>query len=143
MQQYVMQRLTLWAIWCLARVHEGGAPVGPARLRSWWGPMVLSPNAGSDSSAQHSGRALRVNDAAAQETDACVRALSDDLRQAVVLAYLCGGSMDDKASKAGISRRAFYYRLDRAYGELLGLLNDQAAGLTPLHSLAQNCATLV
>lgn len=146
---YVMGRLTLWSIWVLAhRAHDnGGRARGPARVRSWWSPMVLERNMGVSSVHQQAGRSLRVNEAEAMETDACVQALAPELREAIALSYLCTGTVGEKADAIGLQRRAFYYRLERAYAELLGLFNDRAAArkniLTPLHSLKENVCTLV
>jgi DNA-directed RNA polymerase specialized sigma24 family protein len=115
---YVMSRLCLWAEWRLRR-DDGG--LGYPRHSAF----AKSPGAGFWSPEM---------DSAACEMDQCVCALERDLHQAVMEEYTRTGTQEQKAKRCGCTAKTFCARLERAYRELLGLMNDQAAGLPlPVH----------
>ena len=116
---YVEARLGRWSVWC-----RWGPRPGPRRLRSSYGPMILDPN------VEQIGRPsvqCPVDLSEAEETQRAVMALERELRDAVCECYLEGGTIRQKSAILGITPRAFYYRLDRAYVRLLGYFNDLAA----------------
>lgn len=119
---YVEARLGRWSRW----YHWGSRP-GPRPVVSWYEQMVMAPNVqgrGPQGSSE-----CPVDEHEASETDQAVRALPEDLRGVVFELYLKGGTVEQKARALGVSRPNFYYRLERAYIRLLGLFNDQAAGI--------------
>lgn len=98
-------------------------------MYSWWGPIILEGN------VEQGGKGIKELEfevTECLETDEAVRALrliAPDLYQAVIESYLRGGTGEQKAKHLHCSRQTLYNRLDRAYGELLGLFNDLAAGI--------------
>ena len=119
---YVMVRLNQCVDWM-----RSNAWPGPKRVRSWWGPMVLDRNVKRTADPD---RPAVVNDSEAEETLRCIMAIEDsDLRSAVIEAYFEGGTVDQKVNALGCCRKTYYNRLERAYTEILGYMNDIAAGL--------------
>jgi DNA-directed RNA polymerase specialized sigma24 family protein len=115
---YVMSRLCLWAEWRLRR-DDGG--LGYPRHSAF----AKSPGAGFWSPEM---------DSAACEMDQCVCALERDLHQAVMEEYTRTGTQEQKAKRCGCCLATFKNRINKAHSELLGLMNDQAAGLPlPVH----------
>jgi DNA-directed RNA polymerase specialized sigma24 family protein len=98
-------------------------------VESWWGPIILEGNV-----EQTGGfKELEFDPSECTETDRAVQALrciSLDLHAAIIEMYIRGGTGEQKAKALHCTRQTLYNRLDRAYGELLGLFNDQAAGIT-------------
>ena len=123
---YVEGRLARWRVW----YHSGKNPK-PARVSSWWGPCVINPNVEQPGNTIN----IRVDTPEAEETDLAVRALPVDLQDAIYEVWTKGGTMEQKARSLRLTRDGLYRRLDRAHTELLGLFNDQAAGirLTIIH----------
>jgi hypothetical protein len=68
-------------------------------------------------------------DSAAGEMDQCVCALTPDKKLAVMLEFTRTGTQQQKAQQCSCCLRTYQYRLEAAYRELLGFLNDQAAGI--------------
>ena len=115
---YVEGRLLRWSYW----FHAGRRP-GPERVISWWGPLVLNGN------VEQIGKLpqVRVDPTEAEETDAAVRKLPQQLRSVVEEHWIRRGTVLQKCRALHVSRAIFYSRLDRAYNELLGLMNDALA----------------
>jgi hypothetical protein len=69
----------------------------------------------------------------AEETDRCVRLLDKKLLCVIVLQYLTCMRRELRvaAMKPPGCIKTYYNRLDRAHYELLGLMNDVAAGIEP------------
>lgn len=70
-----------------------------------------------------------VDEIEAGATDLCVQQLPQHLRETIVIAYLSSGTADAKATTFNCSRATYYRRLEAAYIELLGLMNDYEVGL--------------
>lgn len=114
---YVESRLHRWSFWVSA------SSSGPRRVISWWGPMILDRNV-----AQRGRRPpAHVDPTEAEETELAVRALSGELRDAIVEHWLKGGTMEQKALKLRCTRVTMYARIERANAKLLGYMNDIAA----------------
>lgn len=115
---FLMARLRVWAEWRLRRDDGGlGYPRNSAFAKTpgsgFWSPEM---------------------DSAGLEMDECVCALRGDLRQVVMLEYTRTGTQQQKANECGCCLRTYLNRLESAYIALLGLMNDQAAGLPlPYH----------
>lgn len=68
------------------------------------------------------------------DTDRCVAALLDDLRQVVEVFYLRTCTVDQACADCGCSERTLYRRLNDAHVEIMGYLNDISAGIAlPCH----------
>lgn len=111
-------------------LRKGGSSPIPARLRSWYGPLILEPN------VQGRGRPQVVVDLRcpvdrqeAGETTRCVAVLEDDLRAVIIESYVQGGAVEQIVAELHCCRQTYYNRLYRAYGVLLGYFNDVAAGV--------------
>jgi DNA-directed RNA polymerase specialized sigma24 family protein len=119
---FVMDRLRVWAIWRIRRDEGGlGYPRKSAFAKtegsSFWTPEM---------------------DSASVEMDQCVCALPPALRQVVMLEYTRTGTQQQKANECGCCLRTYTNRLGAAYQALLGLMNDQAAGIKlPVHIEAE------
>ena len=110
---YVISRLRVWSEWRLRRDDGGlGYPRKSAFAKSpgsaFWTPEM---------------------DSAAVEMDQCVCALRPELRQAIMLEFTRTGTQQQKAMQCSCALSTYKDRLVTAYKDLLGLLNDQAAGI--------------
>jgi len=110
---YVVSRLNMWALWRLRRDDGGlGYPRKSAFTTepggSFWTPEM---------------------DSASTEMDACVCALRDQLKQVIMLEFTRAGTQEQKAKLCSCHVNTYKNRLNAAYNELLGYLNDQAAGV--------------
>ncbi len=117
---YVEGRLLRWSAW----VNMTKA-LGPRRVVSWWGPMVMNPNV----EQIPVGRQVTVDAEEAEETELAVRALPRELRDAVTESWTRAGTMEQHALALHCSRVTLYARLERANVQLLGFMNDLAAGV--------------
>lgn len=148
-ETYVTMRLQRWGIYQRWLAH-GGTDPRPARVRSWYGPMIL------DRLRQVSGKrrmpspyadACPVEIDEARETQRCVRALdavypalsAPSIGEVLAECYVWGGTTEQKLSALRCCRDTYYRRLDLAHQELLGLFNDAASG-RPLPMPAQTSA---
>lgn len=122
LQTYVSMRLERCGRWA----RSGGFP-GPQRVRSWWGPMVLDRNVKRTADPE---RQIPVDATEAEQTYYCVLALGDpNLIDVVIEAYFKGGTVDQKCRALHCCKQTYYNRLERAQTELIGYMNDAAAGL--------------
>lgn len=127
---YVILRLNRWGIWVRWRANPGGVsdPM-PARVKSWWFKLVM---VGKIEQIDRSPRAVcEVDVLEAEETQRCIMALPDHLRDTIVEEYAVGGTADQKAQALGIDTRTFRHRRCVAHVELLGYFNDIAVGIVP------------
>lgn len=131
---YVEARLGRWSRW-----YRWGSDPTPRRTVSWYHKIVTEPN------VEQIGRpdtACPVDIDEAEDTHKAVMALEPQLRDTVFEAYLRGGTVEQKCRVLGLrSRQSYYNRLASAYQELLGYLNDQAAGV-PLPAAKPRPGTL-
>lgn len=119
---YVEARLGRWARW----YHWGPRP-GPKRVISWYGPMILDRNVKQNGKVS---LACPVDLDEAEETQKAVQALDPELRDIIFETYLKGGTVKQMMRACGIRKRDNYYlRLNRAYRQVLGYMNDVAAGV--------------
>ena len=134
-QTYVMMRLTRWVIWCMWRDNLLTKRPGPKRVCSSWGVLMEAMMAERGEQLGRLPREIErpcpVDVGEAEETGRCVQALPDKLRCVIVLEYLARMTKREKvaAMKPEGTSKTFYNRLDHAYYELLGLMNDAGAGL--------------
>lgn len=63
------------------------------------------------------------------DTDAAVRRLEAPMRSLCVEVYQIGGRSAEVAIRMGIAKRTLYDRLDAVHREIVGHLNDIAAGI--------------
>ncbi len=110
---YVESRLNLWAEWRHRRLTDAlGYPRRAAFVREpgsgYWTPEMES---------------------ASYEMDKCVVALIDERKLAVLECYATTGTREQKAKRLGCCLRTYEYRLEAAKIDLLGYLNDLAAGV--------------
>lgn len=112
---YVNFRLNQWAEW-VARKSDGlGYPKAVAFAR-----MAHSGSFGPSSPELCED---------AWEVERCVACLDETLRSAVIEFYLKPGTCEQKARALRCCVRTLQNRIDRAQHEILGLLNDLAAGV--------------
>lgn len=112
---YVNSRLEAWAAWRAKREDSGlGYPKQSAFMRllpsggSFWTPEMTS---------------------AAEEIDKCVVALIPERRLVIMLAYTRNATIQQKAKLCGCCEKTYYNRLAQAQRDILGYLNDLAAGV--------------
>lgn len=67
------------------------------------------------------------------ETQRCVDALPQSLREVIIQEHVMRGTQAQKALALKIDRVTFWRRCQRAYPLLLGLFNDAGAGLDLAH----------
>lgn len=135
---YVIERLMRWARWHKWSVDLVTSRPGPRRVRSqFYG--IMSGRVPSDRGVVVDAlRPCQVDAIEAGITDICINQLPVQLREAVHVDNLQEGTAEQKAQRIGISRRTLFYRLERAYGQLLGLFNDHEAGVTRADTDARN-----
>jgi len=110
---YVNARLAAWAAWRVKRDDHGlGYPKHSAFVRlpggGFWSPEMNSQ---------------------AEEIDKCVVALTPEKRLVIMQAYTRTGTVEQKARICGCCEKTFYNRMAAAQRDILGYLNDLAAGL--------------
>jgi len=130
-QTYVMMRLTRWVIWCIWRDNLLTQRPGPKRVCSSWGSIMQGRVEQIGRLPREIERPCPVDVVEAEETGRCVQALPDKLRCVIVLEYLARMTKREKvaAMQPEGTAKTFYNRLDHAYYELLGLMNDAGVGL--------------
>lgn len=110
---YLMHRMNVWADWRARRLDGGlGYPKKSA--------FVVNPSSGDWSPEM---------DSAAWEVEQCVLALRYELRDVVMKSYTESGTKEQKAARCHCCVRTYDTRLTMAYREILGFLNDMAAGI--------------
>lgn len=110
---YVLNRLNLWATWRMKRFDNGlGYPKKTTFVREisggFWTPEM---------------------DSSCQEIDKCICALIPERKEAVLKMFTMLGTKEQKAKSCGICIRTYDLRLELAFRDILGLLNDLAAGI--------------
>lgn len=113
---YVNTRLNQWAEWVAKRNDGLGYPRAVAFSR-----MAHSGSFGPSSPDMCED---------AWEVEQCVTHLEKSLRAAVIEFYLRPGTCEQKAKALMCCKKTMYSRIDRAHNEILGLLNDLAAGIS-------------
>ena len=132
-QTYVMMRLSRWAVYCIWRDALFIRSPKPKPVRSWWGLILSNRVHDPDRLPARVTRPCPVDVVEAEETDRCVRLLDKKLLCVIVLQYLTCMRRELRvaAMKPAGCAKTYYNRLDRAHYELLGLMNDVAAGIEP------------
>ena len=111
---FVFKKLQVWAEWRIRKVDGGlGYPKKSAfekvgLIDSFWTPEL---------------------DTELIDVDKAVCLLIPERRDVVMQSYTQGGTKEQKARRCGISVRTYDLRLDMAHKDVLGLLNDLAAGV--------------
>lgn len=106
----------------------GVADPKPQKVTSWWGAIVMNGNVeqlGLDSIRD----VCPVDIIEADETQRCILALPDYLKDTIVQEYVVCGKQAEKAHFLGIDTRTYRRRLSRAHIILLDFFNAAAAGL--------------
>lgn len=127
---YVRGRLDRWAVFRLWRLDLLNASPTPARVTSWFFALWMRPHVRVERVPITERSRCPVDALEGGATDVCVEQLHTPYRDAIVASYLTGGTAEEKSALLRCSRRTFFYRLDHAHAELLGLFNDYEAGLT-------------
>lgn len=110
---YVTSRLIQWADWRARRLDGGrGYPKKCA--------FVINPGGGHWSPEMDSN---------CYEVDQVVVALIQDRKDALMKCYTETGTKEQKAKRCGCSVRTYDLRLEMAHRDVLGYLNDVAAGI--------------
>ena len=119
MIEYINVQLSIWGKWA---VRRGDAGLGFPSIS----PMFMD--------AQHGG-VYRSREPAGvcdceyvQETDQAVQRLAPPDRALCVEFYQRGGKAVDIARRMGLARQRLYERLDAVHRQVMGHLNDIAAG---------------
>lgn len=128
-QTYVRARLERWAVYVMWKLDLLTKAPGPAPLTSWYFPMVMRPSVRVQRVPVVDRGRCPVDAIEGGATDICVDNLHAPYRQAIAMSYLGQGTAAEKSMGLGCSRRTFFYHLDHAHAELLGLFNDYEAGL--------------
>ena len=111
---FVVKKLQLWAEWRLRKADGGlGYPKKSAFER-------VSPSA-TFWTPELDGELIDV--------DKAVSALITERRDVLMQSYTQSGTKEQKAKRCGISIRTYDLRLELAHRDILGLLNDIAAGV--------------
>lgn len=117
---YVSKRLVLWAEWRARKSDNGiGYPRRSAFVKTVSG-----------------GQWTLDIDSHCIDVDKCVCALEADYRAVIMECYTAVGTKEAKSRRLQISVKTFDNRLVKAHHEILGLLNDLAAGI-PLPTYVQ------
>jgi hypothetical protein len=125
---YVKLRCTRWGLVSRWKGRVGVSNPVPEEMTSWWGAVVLDGNV--EQQGLESVRDVCPWDLEeAAETQQCVDALPDWLRDTVTEEYCKPGNRELKAIRLGIDARQMRRRLDRAHVLLLELFNLSAADL--------------
>lgn len=116
---YVDTELSIWGKWVIAKSSKGigYSPVCPM--------FKDSRHSGGYGSNPPLGAGIGDN---ILDTDAAVQRLGHDLRRLCVEYYVVGGKGVEVARRLGIARQRLYERVHALHQELLGHLNDVAAG---------------
>lgn len=110
---YVLSRLSLWAAWRIKREDNG---LGYPKKSNF----VQETGGGAWSPEMESG---------CWDIEKCVLALIPERRYAVMQSFTVSSTKEQKAKACGCCIRTFDSRLSSAVRDILGLLNDLAAGL--------------
>jgi len=110
---YVITRLSLWAEWRIRRKDGGlGYPRKSAFVREtssgFWTPDM---------------------DSGCMDVDVAVCGLLPERRDVIMQCYTQLGTKSTKASRCGCCVRTYDARLEMAHKDVLGFLNDLAAGI--------------
>ena len=124
MIDYINKRLNDWARW---RVSDRALLRHMLGVNSCW-PQMLG-EAESTETVRQQGTLVPLNDLECCDTDRAVCALDSTLQETVVEYYTRIGTADTTAKRLGVSKVTLFRRIDRAHGQLLGYLNDLAAGI--------------
>lgn len=104
----------MWSVWRLRREDGGlGWPKHVAFFKQNMGGGFWTPEM----------------DSACLDVDKAVCALNDELKEAVIICYCGIGTKEDKSRRLGCCVRTYDNRLKAGEKEILGLLNDLAAGI--------------
>lgn len=126
---YVMNRLLRWKLYVIWCADARTPPPGPKSVKSWWLSIVQRPNVRMPAPSMVQRAACPVDEIECGIIQLCIEQLPEHLRDVVLLGYLASGTAEDKARELGCCRATYFNRLNAAYAELLGLLNDHEAGV--------------
>lgn len=117
MNEYINGRLVKWGEWMVRGGNAGknGYPGQAAFMRmvpssepSSWSPLL---------------------DTEAEEVNQCVLRLSPDRKRLVTVYYMRTATADMVARELGCCKKTLFNRLALAHEDIMGMLNDLAAGL--------------
>lgn len=129
-QTYVVFRCNRWGYFERWKANAGVTSSKPVEVESSWG-AILEGNV-EQLDLVSSRDLCPVDMTEALETRACVAKLPIHLQLAVWKEHVVSGkTRKEKAYAIGIEPESFARRLTTAYGLLLGMFNDVAAGLKP------------
>jgi transposase InsO family protein len=118
MIQYIDVQLSIWGKWAVAQAQRS---VGYPSICPMFRDMK---HGGVYGSTVPRGVSEYVCD-----TDAAVKRLQPDLQALAVEVYQRGGKMVEIARRIDVPIRSFYAKLDTLHREVMGHLNDIAAGV--------------
>jgi len=128
-QTYVILRCARWGQYVRWAERDKDRDPRPPRIGSWWGPIVLDGNV--EQIGEGTADICPVDVAEGMETQQCVYALPEHLRDTIIEEYVVCGNQAQKADALGIDQRQYRRRLSESHTLLLGLFNDVAAGIEP------------
>ena len=123
MIDYINKRLNDWARW---RLSDRATIRHMLGAKSCW-PQMLQDDA--EGKMERHGTIVPINDLECCEMDKAVLALPAELQFILEEFYYRTNTTEGVAKRCGISRATLHRRIDQAHQRLLGLLNDQAAGI--------------
>lgn len=125
MIEYINHRCNEWARWALCR-RDGG--LGLPRECCYTRLMPRSPHVGS--TVEMNEAAMEIEDALRDMTTRGHTHLVAAVREFYLRAG--GQTVDQISVRCGCCRRTLFYRIDMAHNEIMGYLNDMAAGVMPV-----------
>ena len=123
MVEYIHTQMSIWAKWSISRTSKGLGypPVSPmfkdARLGSVYGSGIPAGICIDSLDNMH-------------DMDKAVERLSRSHQTLVAEFYIVGGKSVEIADRLGISKKQMYENLDGLHHQVLGHLNDIAAGIS-------------
>lgn len=125
---YVEKRLLAWMLYVRWSDDAFTRDPTPQSVKSWWLTIVMRPNVRMQRSPEVR-RDCPVDEIECGVTQLCLQQLPRHLCDAVLLCWLANGTAEDKARELGCCRATYFNRLNAAYAELIGLLNDHESGV--------------
>jgi hypothetical protein len=113
---YVHSRMEIWRAWVIKKQDNG---VGYPKKVSF---LKLAPTGGGSAWSPDM-------DASAWEVERAIQALTDIKREALKSYYLSTLTIKQQVKNLGCCEKTFFNRVNAAMADMLGFLNDIAAGI--------------
>lgn len=122
MIDYIHAQISIWAKWSVSRSSKGlgFSPISP---------MFKGGRFGGGYGSQPPAGVTFGSTSDISDMDNAIARLDSDKRAFVVDFYIIGGRSVDIADRRGVTKKRLYEQLATLHHEVLGHLNDVAAGL--------------